>query len=186
MNPRIPAPLTVERGLCFLWLALCVSGCSSGSRQEQLQRVLSADPGFADVLQQHRLLLARHQALERELDLKRLMADQAIGQIRQDVAATELGIRRKQAALKETLSPARSILEEDLGRTVQEIRQRQHQRAQASKILTRIQKSLKALGPPEPDELVQARRQMQRLEAEVDILKAHRDLVERKLQLLEL
>jgi hypothetical protein len=146
---------------------------------------LAVDPGFADMLNQHRLLLARNQALERELDLKRLMTEQAISQLRQDVAATELGIRRKQAGLNETLAPVRLFLQEDLNRTVQEIRQRELERTQASKTLTRFRKSQNAPGP-EAAELVEARREMRRLEMEVWGLKAHRELVERKLSLLEL
>jgi hypothetical protein len=187
MREASPASRIVERGFTFLLPALLLAasfpGCTAPGREEKLRQVLAVDPGFADMLNQHRLLLARNQALERELDLKRLMTEQAISQLRQDVAATELGIRRKQAGLNETLAPVRLFLQEDLNRTVQEIRQRELERTQASKMLTRIRNSLKTPGP-ETDELAAARREVRRLEMEAQGLKAHRDLAQRKLSLL--
>ncbi len=188
------APRLVGRGffLVLAVLGLSVPGCSEPNRQEQLERVLSLDPAFADALDLHRLLVARAQAFERELDLKRLMVEQTVNQLRQDVAATELEIRRKQAKLREELFPLRAQLEGDLSQTRQELRQRELERTHISKMLTRLQKSLTSGAAQSVEQIAkvaesdQARQAMRRLEMEIQGFRDHERLVILKLALIEL
>ncbi len=175
---------SLGRSVLFLLIAGTglAAGCAETTREEEVSRVLTVDGSFADLLDRHRLLIARKEAYERELDLKRLMADQAITQLRQDVAATELEIRRKQAKLSEGLEPEYSNLQTDLEATEHELKQRKLERSQVGRELARIQKMQNA-----PDaELAELRRDSRRLELEITGFTAHRELVKRKLKLLVL
>ena len=177
-----------------LFLGLTLSGCAPTSREELTKEVLREDPSFAQVLDWHRELTNRIDTYQRELALKRKTVDENIAQLRRELAASSATVKNKTDELKKRLQPEREKLEVDLSLAGEELRAKQTQRASLGRSIVEIRKSLKSqsavLSAEERDRQEAQMDEMigdaERLDQEMDAIKAHLRLLKIKLLLIKL
>ena len=174
--------------LAGLWAA----GCAPANRDELAKEVLKADPAFASVLDKHRELANHIDTYEQEFALKRKTVEEAIAQMRKDLAASAAAVRAKTLEATKRLQPEREQLELGLSLAGEELRAKQAQRASLGRSIAQLRKSLNsadaALNPAErsrqtkqTDEMA---RDAARLDHEIAALKEHARLLKLKLLLI--
>ena len=138
--------MTVPRRLLLAALAsgLLAAGCAPVNRDELTKEALAADPSFASVLEKHRELVNRIETYERELALKRNTAEQAIKQMRQDLAVSAEAVRAKSAETKAKMEPDRRRFIDALAQSEGELKAKQAQRAAIGRAISQLRKSLKS------------------------------------------
>ncbi|HEX9780972.1 MAG TPA: hypothetical protein VGB20_07140 [bacterium] len=169
-----------------------VIGCARDNREELIRKVLSADPGFSEVLARYQQIRNLEATYEQELELKRLIVDRQIEQLRQGVAATAEEVERKKRGLYGRLDPEREAWQEALGRAEDGLRELQTQRASLGRAIVKLRKVVRLAEEAWTDE-ERARQQEQlqdmvrdgdRLDREIALFKEHMQLLQTKLRLV--
>ena len=178
-------------------LLLCAAGfagCQRADREALTQEVLTADPKYEVVLEKRRELANRIETYERELELKRTTVDQTIAQMRQDLAASAASVRSRIVETKQKLDPERKQLLHALTKAGEQLKIKRAQRAALGRTMSQAKKSLRSSSRAWTDE-ERARQQAQfedmlhdadRLDYEMNVLKAHVRLLKIKLLLLKI
>ena len=170
------------------------AGCERADRDALTREALAADPKFSAVLDKHRELANRIETYQRELELKRTTVEQTITQMRQDLAASTESVRSRIADTKQKLEPERKHLVQALTNAGEELKIKRAQRATLGRAMSQLRKSLRSSGNAWSD-AERARQQVQleemlrdadRLDYEMEAIKAHVRLLKIKLLLLKI
>lgn len=176
-------------------LALLHAGCGPPVNRAQLvQEALKADPDFSWTLTRHRTLANRIETYERELALKRDTIEQNIAQLRKDLSTASENVKRKIAEVKRQIEPDRKRLELALTSANEQLRGMRFQRASIGRSIVQWRKADKANQAGwTPAERTQQRLRLtdmlhdaERLDQELNALKAHVRLLKIKLLLIKL
>lgn len=186
--------MNVQRRLLLMALAsgLIVAGCAPVNRDELAKEALAADPSFASVLEKRQELANRIETYERELALKRGTVEQAIKQMRQDLAASAKAVRAKSAETKARMDPDRRRLIEALAAAGGELKATQARRTAIGRAISQVRKSLKSSSEAWTDEerarqdahVEEMLRDAARIDHEMAAIKAHARLLKIKLLLI--
>ena len=114
------------------------------NRERLAKEVLQSDPAFSEVLDRHREITNRIATYDREMALKRKTAEQAIAQMRKELAAAAASSRVKTAELKKRMEPDRERVTLALAMASEELRAKQGQRASLGRTMTQLKKALKS------------------------------------------
>jgi hypothetical protein len=172
-----------------------VAGCAPPATREQLAKeVVAQDPDFAAVIQKHKDIASRIQTYDRELALKRSTVENAIQQLRADLAGATTGIKLKINETKKRMEPDRQRLETALARASQELKTKRSQRAALGREISQYRKSVSSArtGPTPEDRrrheerLEEMLRDAKRFDMELASLKEHVRLLKIKLLLIKL
>ena len=182
---------------CLLLTVYCllVFGCAPPANREELAKeVLKVDPEFSSVLEKHRELSNRLETYEHELALKRSTVEQAIAQLRNDLAATSAMVKTKTAETKRRMEPEQKRFELELSMASEQLKALRSQRAMLGHSMAALRKATKsntgawteterANQQAQLDELL---RETTRLDREMAGVKEHVRLLKIKLLLIKL
>ena len=177
-------------GMVFAWTA----GCAPANRDQLTKEALQADPAFTTVIEKHRELQNRIETYERELSLKRSSVEQAILQLKKDLAATASGVRHKVAETKKRMQPDQQRLQLALSMADEELRATRAQRANLGRSVATLRKAAKSQGAEwtaeerarQEAQVSELLRDAERIDHEMAAIKQHARLLKIKLWLIKL
>ena len=192
-NPSILSGRAAGLAAAFV-AGIVLAGCAPANRDELAKEVLAADPSFALVLERRRELANRIDTYERELALKRSTVDQTIKQLREDLAASTKAVRAKTQETRAKLEPDRRRLTLALAGAGEALKAKQLERAAIGRSISQLRKSLENSNVAWTDEertrqaasVDEMVRDADRVDYELDALKAHMRLLKIKLLLVKL
>jgi len=151
----------------------------------QLEKdVVQADPDFSWMLEKRRSLAKRVDTYARELTLKRSTTEQAIAQLRKDLAGVTATMRSKIAEAKRQMEPERIKLDAQLTEALRQLREKREQLAQMDRAISALRRSDKASGASHASQMNEMVRDAKRLDQEVALIKEHVKLIKTKLLLI--
>ena len=174
-------------GLLATWLlSFGSAGCGIAPlNRAQLEKdVVQQDPDFAWVLDRRRSLAKRMDIYERELALKRNTTEQAIAQLRKDLAGVTATVRSKIVETKRQMEPERVKLDAQLAEAMRQLRGQRDQLAQTDRAISALRRSDKASGASHESQINEMVRDAKRLDQEVALIKEHIRLIKTKLLLI--
>ena len=192
-NPSILSGRATGLAAAFV-AGIVLAGCAPANRDELAKEVLAADPSFAAVLERRRELANRIDTYERELALKRSTVDQTVNQLREDLAASTKAVRAKTQETRAKLEPDRRRLTQALAGAGEALKAKQLERAAIGRSISQLRKSLENSNVAWTDEertrqaasVDEMVRDADRVDYELDALKAHMRLLKIKLLLVKL
>ena len=175
-------------------LAAALAGCERTDRDALVSEAVGADPSFETVLEKHRELTNRIETYGRELELKRTTVEQTIAQMRQDLATSAESVRSRIADTKQKLEPERKQLLHALSSAGDDLKVKRAQRATVGRAISQLKKSLQSSSQAwseterasQQAQLEEMLSDAERLDHEMDGIKAHVRLLKIKLLLLKI